>query len=336
MSVDQLGYLNLGAPTRNPFNYEKFEQIARDNATAWLTLAEIRQQLNLFDDTSQDTYLSSLELATRQAIEDYLGMSIFATSYRVYYNATSLYGTPLSLDLPEVSQNNSTPASGVTITNVKYFNDATPPVLTTVSSSTYYYDNSGNKVVLQTLPSDLNSNMTSPVSCEYVSPVNPIALYPVVKQAGLLLLTHLYNHRSDTTDGNSKPIPFGVATLLRPYKPLVMYMVARYENIAVKTLSFSKSDFGEQSTTQTLWFQTRATIADVSNNVRISDKYRVYSDIVQMTVNYTPNIKLIVDNQNAYSITWRGYDWRIDNVRETNDRQFAQMTCVRNDPVVAV
>jgi hypothetical protein len=113
-------------------------------------------------------------------------------------------------------------------------------------------------------------------------------------------------------------------------------MVARYENIAVKTLSFSKSDFGEQSTTQTLWFQTRATIADVSNNVRISDKYRVYTDIVQMTVNYTPNIKLIVDNQNAYSITWRGYDWRIDNVRETNDRQFAQMTCVRNDPVVAV
>ena len=113
-------------------------------------------------------------------------------------------------------------------------------------------------------------------------------------------------------------------------------MVARYENIAVKTLSFALSDFGEQSTTQTLFFNTRATIADVSNNVRISDKFRVYSDVVQMTVNYTPNIKLIVDNQNAYSINWRGYDWRIDNVRETNDRQFAQLTCVRNDPVVAV
>lgn len=222
MSVDQLGYLTLGAPTRNPFNYEKFEQIARDNTTAWLTLAEIRQQLNLFDDTSQDTYLGGLEIATRQSIEDYLGMSIFATSYRVYYNAASLWGTPLALDLPEVSQNNSTPASGATITNVKYWNDAQPPVLTTVDPATYYYDNSGNKVVLQTLPSDLNPNMTSPVSCEYVSPANPIAAYEVVKHAGKLLLTHLYNNRSDTTDGNSKPIPFGVATLLRPYKPLVM------------------------------------------------------------------------------------------------------------------
>ena len=222
MPVDQLGYLNIGAPTRNPFNYEKIEQIARDNTTAWLTLAEIRQQLNLFDDTSQDTYLAGLEIATRQAIEDYLGMSIFATSYRVYYNSASLYGTPLSLDLPEVSQNNSTPASGVTITNVKYWNDATPPVLTTVDPTTYYYDNSGNKVVLQTLPSDLNSNMTSPVVCEYVSPVNPVAAYEVIKIAGKLLLTHLYNNRSDTTEKIQHSIPFGVSTLLRPYKPLVM------------------------------------------------------------------------------------------------------------------
>jgi len=113
-------------------------------------------------------------------------------------------------------------------------------------------------------------------------------------------------------------------------------MVARYENIAVKTLSFAKSDFGEQTTTQTLWFNTRARIHSVANSVRIADKYRVYADVVQMTLNYTPNIKTIIDNQNAYSIAWRGFDWRIDNVREMDDRQFAQLTCVRNDPVVAV
>jgi len=112
--------------------------------------------------------------------------------------------------------------------------------------------------------------------------------------------------------------------------------IARFENIAVKTLSFGKTDFGEQTTTQTVWFNTRATIADVSNNVKIADKYRVYSDIVEMTLNYTPNLKTIVDNQNAYSITWRGYDWRIDNVREANDRMTAMLLCVRNDPVVAV
>lgn len=112
--------------------------------------------------------------------------------------------------------------------------------------------------------------------------------------------------------------------------------IARFENITVKTLSFGKSDFGEQSTTQTLWFQTRARVHSVANNVRISDKYRVYNDIVQFTLNYTPNLKTIVDNQNLYSINWRGFDWRIDNVREADDRMTATLLCVRNDPVTAV
>jgi hypothetical protein len=49
-----------------------------------------------------------------------------------------------------------------------------------------------------------------------------LSTYPVIKQAGLLLFTHLYNNRSNTTDIQLKEIPFGVATLLRPYKPLVM------------------------------------------------------------------------------------------------------------------
>jgi hypothetical protein len=149
-------------------------------------------------------------------------MSIFPTQYRVWYNASSLYGTPLTLDLPEVSQNQSPALSGVQINAVKYWTQATPPVLVTVASNQYYYDNSGNKVVLQSLPSNLNTAMTSPVYCEYTTAANPLAQYPVIKQAGLLLFVHLYNNRSNTTEGTLKEIPFGVSTLLRPYKPLVL------------------------------------------------------------------------------------------------------------------
>lgn len=222
MSVDaQLGYLTYGAPTRNPFNYAKFEQTSRDVSTSWLTLDEIGNQLNLFDDQSQDAYLQGLELAVRMAIEDFLGLSIFATSYRVWYNAASLYGTPLTLDLPEVSQGQNGNAD-VTINSVKYWTDDSTPQLMTVSSSTYYYDPSGNKVVLSNLPTNLNSSMTSPVYCEYTTAANPISAYPVIKQAGLLLLTHLYNNRSETTGPIQHNIPWGVQVLLRPYKPLVM------------------------------------------------------------------------------------------------------------------
>lgn len=223
MSVtNQLLGAPYGAATRNPFSYVKFEQIGRDVTTAWLTLEELTQQINLFEDESQDGYIQSLELAVRFAIEDYLGLSIFPVTYRVWYGAENLATSPVCLDLPEVSQNQSANLAGVTINSVAYWNNSTPSVLTVVSPSEYYYDASGNKVIVQTLPTSINSEMTAPIICEYSTVSNPLSTYPVIKQAGLLLFTHLYNNRSNTTETMLKEIPFGVATLLRPYKPLVM------------------------------------------------------------------------------------------------------------------
>jgi hypothetical protein len=127
-------------------------------------------------------------------------------------------------DLPEVSQNSNSTLSGVTISYVKYYTDAFPPVATTIDSSQYFYDNSGNKVIVSSMPTSVNTVMTAPIYIDYVTSANPLAAYPVIKQAGLLLLTHLYNNRSTVGDtvGQKSEIPFGVSTLLRPYKSLVM------------------------------------------------------------------------------------------------------------------
>jgi len=112
--------------------------------------------------------------------------------------------------------------------------------------------------------------------------------------------------------------------------------IARFENITVKSLTFGKSDFGEQSTTVTTWFETRARVSDVANSMRISEKYRLYQDLVNFTLNYTPNTRAMVDDQNLYSIVWRGKDWRITDVRESNDRMSVMFLCYRNDPETAV
>jgi hypothetical protein len=154
------------------------------------------------------------------AIEDYLGMSIFPVTYRVWYGAESLAASPVSLDLPEVSQNFNAGQSGVVIGAVRYWNSSN--VLTTVQANQYYYDASGNKVIVQSLPTDINNARTAPIIVEYTTAANPLSAYPVIKQAGLLLLTHLYNNRANATETKLKDIPFGVTTLLRPYKPLVM------------------------------------------------------------------------------------------------------------------
>jgi hypothetical protein len=207
---------NFGAGSRNPFNYSKVIQSTRDPVTQWLTFEEITNQLNLFQDESQDDYLAQLELAARMAIEDYLGVPVFNVTYQASYMISGLMAAPVSLDLPEVSQN------GVTINWVKYYNDLNPPVLTTITNTNYYYDPTGNKVVLFEVPNNINTYMTAPMLCQYTLQGSVIGQYPVVKQAGLMLLTHFYNNRSAISAEQHKQMPWAIDQLLRPYKSLVM------------------------------------------------------------------------------------------------------------------
>ena len=207
---------NFGAGSRNPFNYQKVVQSNRDIVSQWLTLDEITNQLNLFADESQDAYLEALELATRMAIEDYLGFPICNVTYEVGYMISGLMAAPVSLDFPEVSQ------SGVTINSVKYYNNLNPPVLTTITSSNYYFDPTGNKLVLFEVPNNINTYMTAPMLCQYTLQGSVIGQYPAVKQAGLMLLTHFYNNRSAISEAKQYQLPWAIDQLLRPYRTLVM------------------------------------------------------------------------------------------------------------------
>ena len=218
MSSDYLSIAPNLTQNRNPFNYEKVEQVARDISTAWLTLDEITQQLNLFQDESQDSYLESIELATRMAIEDYLGMSIFPIKYRVYYGNPGVTGMAATLDLPEVTQG----LCGITINSIGYWDGNVPSIFVPMASNTYQYDPTGNQIIVTSFPSNISTQVANPIVVEYSTKANPIAQYPVIKQAGLLLLTHIYNNRSNTSVERLREIPYGVAALLRPYKPLVM------------------------------------------------------------------------------------------------------------------
>jgi hypothetical protein len=112
--------------------------------------------------------------------------------------------------------------------------------------------------------------------------------------------------------------------------------IVRYENLTINNVENGTDLYGAYTTTITEWFQTRGLVHDVANSLRISERYRVYQDLVSITVNYTPNTKEIVDNQNLYSITWRGFDWRITDVRESNDRMKVTFLCYRNDPATPV
>lgn len=115
-----------------------------------------------------------------------------------------------------------------------------------------------------------------------------------------------------------------------------MDSIVRYENLTVNSVTNGIDSIGQYTTSITPWFETRGLVHDVANSVRISERYRVYSDLVNITLNYTANTKEMVDNQDLYSITWRGREWRITDCRESNDRQKVQFICYRNDPQTPV
>lgn len=112
--------------------------------------------------------------------------------------------------------------------------------------------------------------------------------------------------------------------------------IVRYENVTINSVTNGVDSLGQQTTTTSVWLNTRGLVHDVTNTLRISERYRVYSDLVSITLNYTPNTKEVVDNQDLYSFTWRNRSWRISDCRESNDRQKVTFICYRNDPVVPV
>jgi hypothetical protein len=218
MSSDYLSIAPNLTQNRNPFNYEKVEQVSRDFATSWLSEEQIKEQLNLVDDDSQDNFIFDLEIATRMIIEDFLGMSIFPTQYRVYYGNPGVTGIAATLNLPESTQG----LTGVTINQVGYWDGNVPSVFVPMASNTYQYDPTGNQIIVTSFPANVSTQVANPIVVLYTTARSPYANYLNIQQAGLLLLTHLYNNRSDTTVDKMKKIPFGVEQILRPYKPLVM------------------------------------------------------------------------------------------------------------------
>lgn len=112
--------------------------------------------------------------------------------------------------------------------------------------------------------------------------------------------------------------------------------ITRYENVEVLNVVSTVDEYGAQTSGTTPWFKTRGLLQDVANSVRIAERYRVYSDLMNVTLNYTPNTRQIVDKQELYALNWRGYEWRITDVRESNDRMTVTFLCYRNDPGTTV
>ena len=112
--------------------------------------------------------------------------------------------------------------------------------------------------------------------------------------------------------------------------------IKRFDNVDINNLTFGVDSFGEYTTSSVKWFTARPTISEVRNSVAITERYRLYQDLIAMKFNYTPNMETIANNNNAYSVTWRDKEWRITDVIEANDKMSITLMCYHLDPETQV
>lgn len=112
--------------------------------------------------------------------------------------------------------------------------------------------------------------------------------------------------------------------------------IVRFETVNVNNVSISTDSVGQTVTNITLWFQTRARVLDIKNDMHINKDDRIYSDVAKFVLNNTPNTVAMATNQVGYSFGWRGDDWRISDVYESNDKMNITFLVYRNNPTTQV
>lgn len=182
------------------------------SSTEPVTVTEAKSHLRV-DISTDDTYIGTLITAARQYVEEYCQRSFVAKTYRLdlsqFYDSVTLAKGPVQ-----------------SITSVKYYNTASPSVLTTLASTVYQlhgdtisraYGESWESTNVR--PDAVQITYTTGYSDLY-SPLGTGASVPVgVKQAILLLVGALYENRESEVLYPGQLIQIkAFHSLLQPYR----------------------------------------------------------------------------------------------------------------------
>lgn len=108
--------------------------------------------------------------------------------------------------------------------------------------------------------------------------------------------------------------------------------ITRFEPITIMTLTRTIDASGEATFTSVDFFNTQARVRDVKNSLKLNELYRLYADYVNFQLNYTPNTRLVINDQENYGVEWRGNLWRIIDTIESDDRMDVTMLCYMAKP----
>lgn len=191
--------------------------IATPSTVQILTTAEAKTHLRV-DFSDDNDYIDSLVLAAQDVIENYCNIKIMDVTITQrcdsWYDSFELYFSPVQ---------NSGKAS---IEHIKYYNDATTPVLTTWAASNYDFDK--YSAPLRVSLADLDSidgypnisSMLNAIEITYKVGYSSSSDVPkALKQACLILVGQWYENRQEAVVGRSVGrIPMTATYLMNRYR----------------------------------------------------------------------------------------------------------------------
>lgn len=158
--------------------------------------------------TTEDALITAWIIAAREQAEQFIGRAIITQTWEMSLDA---FGCA-EIDIPQPPLQS--------VTSVKYFDEA--GVEQTLSSALYHVDARSplGRIVLDDTASwpttDVRPNA---VNIRFVCGYGLTAAVPAsIKQAMLLMLTDMEQHRGEVVTGTFVKIPHGVEALLSPYR----------------------------------------------------------------------------------------------------------------------
>ena len=173
-----------------------------------VTLAEARDHLNLFTDTTYDDYVSRLLRAGQDAAENYLGEFLSFTTVEAYWNRPDDRFT-----LPHRHVDS--------IASVTYYDS--DDVLQTIPSTGYIHDTTGYRSsvrIRQASAIPAVSNLyENPIVINYNAVLNDQYITEAVAQAILLYVSGMFASRENySLNQIAQPLPLASERLLAPLK----------------------------------------------------------------------------------------------------------------------
>lgn len=110
----------------------------------------------------------------------------------------------------------------------------------------------------------------------------------------------------------------------------------RFEPVTIQSVARTVDANGGPVNTFTNLFSVHGRIRDVKNTLKLNELYRLYADWVNIQMNLTSNTLLIAEDQENYSLGWRGNNWRIVDAVEADDRQYVEFLCYFAKPGITV